>query len=74
MEICSEADDAGERFWDLADDVELMERTHRSEGNDLQPTVFEVVENVRLVLAMTDEARSGVDMVLPRGGGERPEV
>ena len=35
MEICGEVGDAGERFRDLADDVELMERAHRSEDNDL---------------------------------------
>jgi hypothetical protein len=47
MEICSEVGDSGKRFRDLADDVELMERTHRSEDNDLRLTVFVEAKNVQ---------------------------
>jgi hypothetical protein len=35
VEIGGKVGDTGERFRDLADNVELMERTHPSEVNDL---------------------------------------
>ena len=65
MKICSEVGDACERFRDLADDVELMERTHRSEDNDLRRTVFEVVENVRRGTHACLRSGPAFEMLLP---------